>query len=537
MTAIPSIWPIKDFNINISELSKNVGTVVEKGNNEYRVSFKKLKKKQKQKQEQELTYEGSWNADEKKPNGKGQFSIQTPLTILDVTFNEDGTLNSSVKGTLKTDLHIYKGFFSDVDTWDDDPTPTNIYIQSHGEQKSTLTFKYETHYAVYEGNFGNSIIQGQGTMTYVNGASNFGTWDSGRLHGQVIFNDPNMELSDMVGIWKNGTPITGFCFDKIEYGLIKESKKNKEAFYTGQWRNGQTLGKGQMTIKDTQENIIEKFIGLFSNYKLNSPIDLGTTGKHIKLYNNERKIEYYIGAWKNGKKTGVGMQFFEKKNISIYNGDWKDNKMEGNGLCLYHLSKSATGLYDINSIYPMYIGKWEENLANGFGIWLHNEPTQPVIQKYEIVNIDELRVKIGRYTNHKFIEGFELNPSPSEGDTKPGVSFPIADGDIQYIHEGIQDIIRNDNNNNKETFINQHIQLAEFNINNILESGLQGVTFAEGEKMSIKDILTADEIREYQQKFQGGKKKTQRSGISGRKTRKKRKKKKNRTRICKKKIK
>ena len=63
MTAIPSIWPNTDFNINISELSKNVGTVVKKETNEYRVSFKKPYKK--------LTYEGSWNADEKKPIGKG----------------------------------------------------------------------------------------------------------------------------------------------------------------------------------------------------------------------------------------------------------------------------------------------------------------------------------------------------------------------------------------------------------------------------------------------------------------------------------
>jgi len=532
MSAIPSIWPIKDFNINISELSKNVGTVVKKEIDEYIVSFKKPYKK--------LTYEGSWDDVNKKPNGKGQFSIQTPSTILDVTFNTDGTLNSSVKGTLKTDLHTYIGFFSDVGTDVGDTTSTNIYIQSQGEQKSTLTFKYETHYAVYEGNFGNSIIQGQGTMTYVNGASNFGTWNSGRLHGQVIFNDPNMELSDMVGIWKNGTPITGFCFDKIEYKLIKESTKNKEAFYTGQWRNRQTLGKGQMTIKDTQENIIEKFIGLFSNYKLNSPIDLGTTGKHIKLYNNERKIEYYIGNWKNGKKTGVGMQFFEKKNISIYNGDWKDNKMEGNGLCFYHVSKGDTGLYDIDSIYPMYIGKWKENSANGFGILLYNDSTLPVINHYTIDNIDKLRTRIGRWSNNKFIQGFELNPTSGEGEAIRGVALDkIADGDIQYIHEDIQNIIKEDNDKEtfKETFINEHIQLAEYYINNILESGLQGVTFAEGEKMSIKDILTADEIREYQKKFQGGKKKTQRSGISGRKTRKKRKKKKNRTRICKKKIK
>ena len=529
MPAIPSIWPIKDFNINISELSKNVGTVVEKGNNEYIVSFKKPYKK--------LTYEGSWDDVNKKPNGKGQFSIKTTSTILDVTFNQNGTLNSSVKGTLKTDLHIYIGFFSDVGTDVGDTTSTNIYIQSQGEQKSSLTFKDETHYAVYEGNFGNSIIQGQGTMTYVNGASNFGTWDSGRLHGQVIFNDPNMELSDMVGIWKNGTPITGFCFDKIDYRLIKESTKKKEAFYTGQWRNGFILGKGQMTIKDAQENTIEKFIGVFDNYQLISFRKSGITGKHIKLYNNERKIEYYIGDWEDGEKMGSpGVQYFEKKTVSIYNGDWKDNKMEGDGICLYHLSKSDTGLYDIDSIYPMYIGKWEENLANGFGILLYNEPTQPVIQNYKIVNIDELRTRIGRWSNNKFIQGFELNPSSGEGEAIRGVALDkIADGDIQYIHEGIQDIIKE--KNNKETFINEHLQLAEYYINNILESELQGVTFAEGEKMSIKDILTADEIIKYQKKYRGGKKKTQRSGISGRKTRKKRKNKKKRTRICKKNLK
>lgn len=528
MTAIPSIWPNTDFNINISELSKNVGTVVKKETNEYRVSFKKPYKK--------LTYEGSWNADEKKPIGKGRFSMQTPSTVLDVTFNTDGTLNSSVKGTLETDLHIYTGFFSDVDTRDV-ATSTNIYIQSQGEQKSALTFKDDPKYSVYEGNFGNSIIQGQGTMTYVNGASNFGTWNSGRLHGQVIFNDPNMELSDMVGIWKYGKPITGFCFDKIDYRLIKESTKNKEAFYTGQWRNGKTLGKGQMTIKYAQENTIEKFIGVFDNYQLISSRKSGITGKHIKLYNNERKIEYYIGDWEDGEKMGSpGVQYFEKKTVSIYNGDWKDNKMEGDGICLYHLSKGDTGLYDIDSIYPMYIGKWKENLANGFGILLYNDSTQPVINDNKIYNIDKLRTRIGRWSNNKFIQGFELNPSSGEGEVIRGVALDkIDDGDIQYIHEGIQDIIKKDNC--KKTFIDEHRQLAEYYINNILENELQGATFAEGEKMSIKDILTADEIREYQKKFQGGKKKTQRSGISGRKTRKKRKKKNNRTRICKKKLK
>ena len=201
-----SIWPNKDFNIDISKLSKLVNKVLQ-SNDTYSVSFKKTYTK--------LTYQGSWDTSKKKPNGKGKFSLQNTPIVLDIEFNTDGTLDSTAEGTLVQESYIYQGHFNDQDDWGS----SNIFI--HGKGK--LTFKNHSKNDVYEGNFSKNVIQGEGTMTYLNGASNSGTWQNGKLNGPVLFNHLSMELSNKSGIWQNGKPQDGFCYDEI----VIEKKRGK----------------------------------------------------------------------------------------------------------------------------------------------------------------------------------------------------------------------------------------------------------------------------------------------------------------------
>ena len=52
----------------------------------------------------------------------------------------------------------------------------------------------------------------------------------------------------------------------------------------------------------------------------------------IKEYDNGK----YIGEWKNGKREGKGIYYWN--NGDIYEGDWKNNKGEGKGIINYTLT-------------------------------------------------------------------------------------------------------------------------------------------------------------------------------------------------------
>lgn len=461
-----SIWPNKDFNIDVSKLSKLVNNVSQ-SNDTYSVSFKKPYTK--------LTYQGSWDTSKKKPNGKGKFSLQNTPIVLDITFKPDGTLDSTTEGTLVQESYIYQGHFNDQDDWGS----SNIFI--HGKGK--LTFKNHSKNDVYEGNFSKNDIQGEGTMTYLNGASNSGTWQNGKLNGPVLFNHLSMELSNMSGNWKDGKPHDGFCYDEIVIEK-KRGEKLVNASYTGFWKQGKTFGPGQLIKTNNEKNTIEKHIGLFIDNKLFSPERMNLPlGQHVKIYENEQIFEYYNGEWKDGKKNGLGVQFFGKNGISIYNGEWKDNIISGDGSSIYNPTKNEDGSYNIDSIYPIYVGKWDDNKQNGFGILLFDKPTKPIIQDNKIINIENLRSKIGKWQDNIMVQGFELNKTTVGDEKIYGEPLnKIKKEDIPLLHTSIQNEIKADNTK----LIKSHLDIAKVYIDDILDKKVHGLTYEQSKELSIK---------------------------------------------------
>ena len=466
-----SIWPNKNFNIDISKLSKLVNNVSQ-SNDKYSVSFKKPYTK--------LTYQGYWDTSKKKPNGKGKFSLQNTPIVLDITFKPDGTLDSTTEGTLVQESYIYQGHFNDQDDWGS----SNIFI--HGKGK--LIFKNHSKNDVYEGNFSKNDIQGEGTMTYLNGASNSGTWQNGKLNGPVLFNHLSMEISNMSGNWKDGKPHDGFCYDEIVIEK-KRGEKLVNASYTGFWKQGKTFGPGQLIKTNNEKNTIEKHIGLFIDNKLFSPERMNLPlGQHVKIYENEQIFEYYNGEWQDGKKNGLGVQFFGKSGISIYNGEWKDNIISGDGSSIYNPTKNEDGSYNIDSIYPIYVGKWDDNKQNGFGILLFDKPTKPIIQDNKIINIENLRSKIGKWQDNIMVQGFELNKTTVGDEKIYGEPLnKIKKEDIPRLHASIQNIIKANNNDYiKESFINSHLDIAKVYIDDILDKKVHGLTYEQSKELSIK---------------------------------------------------
>ena len=123
---------------------------------------------------------------------------------------------------------------------------------------------------------------------------------------------------------------------KDGYGIEKCSDGS---IYEGDFKNNFRHGKGTLIIDKTG---VQKYIGEFKNDKISGK------GKYIR---NEYKE--YIGEWENNQVSGYGM--LRDGNI-IHFGFFLRDKKNGYGACFYE------------SINMVLIGKWENDLIEGFAI-------------------------------------------------------------------------------------------------------------------------------------------------------------------------
>ena len=151
-------------------------------------------------------------------------------------------------------------------------------------------------------------------------------------------------------IYENGDEYIGeFKNNKRNgYGVLYYNKNNinMRDRYEGDWKDDKIEGKGKIYWNNG-----DKYEGDFINGIIN--------GNGIILYNknDECKRKEYDGEWKDGKKEGKGIMYWN--NGERYEGDWKNDKIEGKGI-YYYVEYNE---YDIDR----YEGEWKDGKKEGKG--------------------------------------------------------------------------------------------------------------------------------------------------------------------------
>lgn len=133
--------------------------------------------------------------------------------------------------------------------------------------------------SIYEGDWNNSVMCGQGTCTFSDGVTEYsGEWKNGSPDGKGCFLYSNGDRYD--GFWENG----------LMEGLGVYVYHNSEV-YDGRWKRNKPHGHGRF------------------------------------IYRNGN---IYEGQWLNGKRDGNGI--LKQKNGDEFAGEYIDDKKEGLGV-------------------------------------------------------------------------------------------------------------------------------------------------------------------------------------------------------------
>jgi len=192
-----------------------------------------------------------------------------------------------------------------VGLWKDD--------KKHGS--GTFTYKKESEYEKYQGDFFEDELHGQGLLDYKNGDKYEGSF----LHN-LFDGEGTMTYADGTtksGIWKddnyvgkssnNYGCISGDC--SSGYGTYTWESGEK---YEGYWKGSKLHGQGTFFASSG-----DKYIGSFENGTYNGQ------GTYIFAIDSKK----YIGEWKNGMYNGKGTLYLA--NGTTQSGIWKDNNFVG----------------------------------------------------------------------------------------------------------------------------------------------------------------------------------------------------------------
>ena len=169
----------------------------------------------------------------------------------------------------------------------------------------------------FKGTSMSSLLNGQGTIYYSNGARYEGECKDGKPHGQGTY------------FYANG------------------------GHYEGQWKGGKLLGQG--TYYGTDGSRYEgEFKSGKPSYRRYPHLDRQQYGqRHGQGTHFYANGDRYEGEWKDNEKHGQGTHFYA--NGARYEGEWKDNKAHGQGT-----SYGADGSV-------VYKGEWKDGKRHGQG--------------------------------------------------------------------------------------------------------------------------------------------------------------------------
>ncbi|MBT6199433.1 MAG: MORN motif precursor [Bacteroidetes Order II. Incertae sedis bacterium] len=164
-------------------------------------------------------------------------------------------------------------------------TYTGEVVNGRPHGQGTLT---DTDGSKYVGEWKDDKRHGQGIQTWTNGAKYFGEWKDDKRHGQGtrFWNDPNDTGRDSL--------FAVFPFD--------------EAFYVGEWENGDWCGQGTFIDIDGSKYVGEWDAGFQHGQ-----------GTFIDIDGSK-----YVGEWKDDKRHGQGTKTYPDG--GKYIGEWKDDE-------------------------------------------------------------------------------------------------------------------------------------------------------------------------------------------------------------------
>ncbi len=154
----------------------------------------------------------------------------------------------------------------------------------------------------YDGEWKDDKRHGKGIYTWSTGAKYEGGWQKSLKHGKAFFY--NSDGSKTEEEWKDGLKVAGTGTFTLKDG----------GEFIGELKDGKRTGIGTFNFPQSDAEGRLKFEGEWLNDLFN--------GNGTLIWKNKKK---YVGAWKEGKKEGLGNEYDEKGKL-IFEGVFKNNK-------------------------------------------------------------------------------------------------------------------------------------------------------------------------------------------------------------------
>ncbi|SDO55298.1 Antitoxin component YwqK of the YwqJK toxin-antitoxin module [Paenibacillus sp. yr247] len=285
---------------------------------------------------------------------KDKLSVQMQIGSTSAQINTStlklSTAPKIIDGSTFIPLRVISEASGKIVYWDDKVRSVYIrtkpgdYIQSSlNDTNLTVTYDGETVNGIrqglgklivngkllFEGDFKNNLIDGNGTLYYKGGQKYYvGEWSQGKMNGHgmlyrengSVWYDATFVDSKITGqgkkVYENGDYYIGSLNDGSYEGEGKTYRANGTLNHEGQFHNNLYSGNG----KAYYDNGKLQFEGTFKDGKAEGP---------GKLYYQSGKLKFE-GEYHNGLLNGNAKVYAENGKL-IYEGQWKGNKWDGQG--------------------------------------------------------------------------------------------------------------------------------------------------------------------------------------------------------------
>eukprot|EP00961_Rhodomonas_salina_P160728 2164107-Rhodomonas_salina.2 len=185
---------------------------------------------------------------------------------------------------------------------------------------------------LYEGEFQDDLMEGNGSMLMANGCKYEGSWSQGKMdgHGRLFY--PSGDVYE--GEWKAGSR-SGFGRYRSVNGSL----------YEGEFKNGKRDGKGIQTSMIAGQSSVKTSVvpfRLVEGERYDGEWKKGKRSGQAQVHIRGRLC--YQGQFMNNERDGDGTAFF--RDGTEYEGAWKEGKMHGPGRMRSSNGNVVEGVWD-----------------------------------------------------------------------------------------------------------------------------------------------------------------------------------------------
>lgn len=283
--------------------------------------------------------------------------------------------------------------------------------------------------AKYVGDFKNGEINGVGVCYYTNGSKYSGEWRARFPEGKGT--KTYSDGAKLTGLWKKGKPVDDKGNLLAEY-IVKNKEEQQDdgtniqsGCLSGDCKNG----PGVFAYPDGS-----KYEGNFTNGKFE--------GHGAYYFSNGDK---YVGQFKENYPDGQGARFPKDHPDQPETGEWKQGEFLGSSLieggkvgCIQGDCAEGTGTYVFKEGAAKYVGKFESNQPDGFGVCTYangdryrGEWSEGAFSGKGTLTLRDGTVVSGYWRNGEYI-GKEQPPgyepvADAPADDKPATEKPVEE--------------------------------------------------------------------------------------------------------------